>query len=134
MAAVITVTNELTLNGKNGSEKIIYGTIALDSSYPTNGEVLDLTQLPITDIKLLLVPPYKGYAFEFDDANSKLKAFNAGGNAIGTAALDTSNTYTDAAVNAAINGVTVTAGALAEVANATNLSALTAIPFLAFGN
>jgi len=49
--------------------------ITLDSSYPTGGEAITPQQLGLTALDFVLPSPAAGYIFEFDHANSKLKAF-----------------------------------------------------------
>lgn len=109
MSAAITVSDEFTLQGKNGTAKLLYGLIAFDASYPTGGEVLDLTELPVSDVKSLICGGYKGYTFEWDDGNSKLLAYQGDNDNAGDAP-----------------GV--------QVADTTDLSALTAIPFQMIGS
>lgn len=45
-----------------------------DSSYPTGGEVLDLTDQFPNEVLAVLVEPKNGYLFEYDRANKKIKA------------------------------------------------------------
>lgn len=86
------------------------GTIAFDSSYPTGGEALNLEALCGVDrVVLALIGPHKGYFFTYvytaTAANRKVKAWYADANAVAD-------------------------GALIEVANATSLATLTAVPVL----
>lgn len=82
--------------------------VAFDTSYPTGGE-------PITDAGLglskapdfVVIPPKAGYVFEYDGTNKKILA------------------YVEEAVAAG--------GPLLEVANTTNLSALTGVLVIAHG-
>lgn len=87
--------------------KFVTGTIAFDSSYPTNGESITTIADKFATVYGVLVSPASGYTFEYDIANKKVKAF-----------------WVDTTVDGA---------ALAEVANTTNLSALSAVPFIAWG-
>ena len=84
--------------------KIMQGSVALDSSYPTGGESVEFPFTP----QIVLAEPSAGYIFQYDYTNEKLKAYYAD--------------Y-DAAAD----------GALIEVANAVNLSALDDIRVLAIG-
>ena len=78
--------------------------ITFDSSYPTNGEALDLTAY-VSNIENVAIEESGGYVFQYDRTNKKLKAFNV-------AASDQTPT------------ADITAAALAEVTNATNLSSV----------
>jgi hypothetical protein len=49
----------------------------MDSLYPTNGEPLTARQFGLQQIYELHVSPSQGYIFEWDQANSMLKAFYA---------------------------------------------------------
>lgn len=82
-----------------------FGTIAFDSSYPTNGEAISFG---IANVSIVIVAPAGGYTFEYDSSAGKIKAYYG----------DYSSTSD---------------GALTEVANATDLSALTAVPYIAIG-
>ena len=90
-----------------GQLKIITGSIAFDNSYPTGGESMDISEM-FTNLLIVLFESKSGYVFEYDYSNKKVKA-RVGDN--------------DGASD----------GPLAEVANGTNLSALTAVRFLAIG-
>jgi len=89
-------------------ESIRVGTIAFDSSYPTNGEALAASDLNLRGIAFLLVSPKSGYVFEYDYSGNKLKAYYGDNN------------------NAAD-------GPLIEVPNTTDLSTLTGAKFIAIG-
>lgn len=81
------------------------GTIALDSSYPTNGELLNLEEfLGCDEVVFFAAAPTAGYLFSYEYATDKLKAW------IGD-------------FNAVADGVFIEAG------NGDNLAALTAVPF-----
>jgi hypothetical protein len=90
-----------------GSKFVKRGTLAFDDSYPSNGEGLSLATLGLSYVDEVRVGPTSGYIFEWDGTNKKIKAFW----------VDTS---TDGAP-------------LAEVANTTDLSALTAVPIVSIG-
>lgn len=90
-----------------GQLKILTGSIAFDSSYPTGGEAMDISDM-FTDLKAVFFESKRGYVFEYDYDNKKVKAMM--GNNDGAAD-----------------------GPLVEVADKTDLSALTAVKFLAVG-
>lgn len=83
-------------------------------------------------LSLQVVSSENGYLLGFDRNSGKFKAYRQGG-AISDIALSTSNTYTDAAVNAAVNGLTLTAAGLVEVSNDVDLGTFdfVAIGFIA---
>jgi hypothetical protein len=107
MALVVTKTDEARTQGQFRDTKRVTGTIAFDSSYPTNGELLQNSQLGLDTVTGVLVYPTSGYVFEYVSSTKKIKA------------------YQDNAVAAA--------APLGEVANTTDLSALTAVSFEALG-
>lgn len=109
MALVISNKSKNRVDGQFGPKMRVNGTIAFDSSYPTNGESLPVSQIGLQTVDKMFIPSYKGYTFEWDGTNKKVKAY-----------------YADYSVN--------TDGALIEVANAGDLSALTAVPFEAEGD
>lgn len=100
---------QLWIRGQS-RQNVILGEFALDSSYPTGG--YDISALfsefnaesSNTNI-VILVGSRAGYVFDVDFTNKKLLAYRQ----------------------------TAATGALAEVANAVNLSAVTRVPFVAFG-
>lgn len=105
MAATATVVKKFSLGG---TANLYVGTIAFDSSYPTGGEAIDISSGNET-LEFVHAQIEGGYAFSWDKANQKLIAW-----------------YGD--YNNASDGV------LIEVPNATDLSALTAIDFVAIGS
>lgn len=109
MAAVATILEDIPLGG---TRHLYRGTIAMDSSYPTGGEALDPSANTRFDFLLAkgggAAASGLGYQFEWDAANQKLVA-----------------TYGD--------NNNASDGPLIEVPNATDLSAQTAIPFIAIG-
>lgn len=144
MAATVTIRKR----GKFGNGLIVVADIALDSSYPTGGESITTQKFGLTVLDFVLPSPASGYVFEFDHVNSKLKAFTPTGSHThkfttgSTAAADATSgalaevaAGTESAVRlmgTAINtdyevvlSGTGTKVAGAEVANATNLSAVT---------
>lgn len=90
------------------SMRFVRGTIAFDSSYPTNGEAWDLSKIFPTEVQAVFIENKSGYIFEYDKTNKKLKAF-----------------YFD--YDAGADGPAI------EVANDVDLEALTGIGFLAIG-
>lgn len=87
----------ITLGGTN---RLLFGTVAMSSSYATGGDTLDMPG----DISLgegsVLIGQAGGYVLEYDGTNAKVKAYRDNG--------------------------TATAAALPEVAAAVNLSAVSA--------
>lgn len=104
MALTIAFDDQSRMDRKS----IRVGTIAFDSSYPTDGEALAAADLNLRGITWLMVSPKSGYVFEYDYTNSKLKAF-----------YGDNNNASD--------------GPLVEVPNTTNLSTLTDAKFFAIG-
>ena len=92
---------------KNRNFGIISGTIDFDASYPTGGEAFDLSG-KMQSLKGILFEHKAGYTFQYDYGNKKVLAYYAD--------------Y-DAAAD----------GALIQVADATNLSAVTGVRFFAYG-
>lgn len=120
----------------NGAERIsrnlgiIIGKIDITNYNSTTTEETNITRyfkasgqtgLEKGILSLQITSSENGYVLGFNKSTGKFKAYRTGSSAIGTAALSTTDTYTDAAVNAAINGVTTTAAAMAEVANDVDL-------------
>jgi hypothetical protein len=104
----LVVTFEKAVEQVSGSERTTYGTLAMDSLYPTNGEPFTARQFGLSRLFSLHVCPSQGFLFEVDYTARKLKAF-----------------YADA--DAASDGP------LIECANNTNLAALTAVRWEASG-
>lgn len=109
MAAVATILKDIPIGA---TEHLYIGTIALDSSYPTGGESID----PAANTRFEhlnakgggTAASGLGYGFEWNKAAQKLVV-----------------TYGDN--NNAADGPAI------EVPNTTDLSAMTAIPFIALG-
>lgn len=102
MAAVFTVTHR---ENRNGWQEV-FGTVALDNSYPTNGEAVDIDGLE--QVFHMSFGDASGYAPAFVRSTQKTKVY-----------YGDNNNASD--------------GPLIEVPNTTDLSALTAIPFHAYG-
>jgi len=145
LAASVTIKKRFKFGNGFG----VVADVAFDSSYPTNGEAVTAQQFGLTALDFVLPSPASGYIFEFDHTNSKLKAFTPTGIhthkfATGsTAAADATSgalaevaagtesavrlmgTAIDTDYEVVLSG-TGTKVAGAEVANDTNLSAVTA--------
>lgn len=85
--------------------RLVTGTIDFDSSYPTGGEAISL---PLNEVKGMLIENKAGYVFQYDRTNKKILAYYADYDAVAD-------------------------GALIQVPDTTNLSALTGVAFLAWG-
>lgn len=106
MAATVTVENKVSLGG---TVTLYSGTIAMDASYPSGGELIDSTGNERFDT--LIASSTSGYVFSWDAANQKLLAYvSKDPGAVGGADI-----------------------VLQQVANTTDLSAVTSIPFIAVG-
>lgn len=89
----------------------MWGTFAFDSSYPTGGEALaaaDIVNQFPGGVEQITIENAGGYIFKWDRANAKILAYFG----------DNDN---------------ASDGPLIEIANTTDLSALTAVPFVARG-
>lgn len=75
---------------------------AFDSSYPTGGESLTPNSVGLSEVKMAVIAPKAGYVFEYDYDNDKIKAYVGDNDAVAD-------------------------GAMAEVANATDLSGVTGV-------
>lgn len=117
--------------------KMISGSIAFDSSYPTGGELANgangITR-HFKSCKQVLCEQNSGYMFQYDATNTKIKvlvpfATQANG---GTAGAN--NTLVVANSQTEIAGTGTPAQyAGTEVSNAANLVALSAVRFVAYG-
>lgn len=142
-----------------GNRRAVFADVAFDSSYPTGGEALTPETLGLRTIDFLVVENASGYTFEYDRTNEKLKAFAGGGQAAHThdllyiggitatepVAIDGGDTLgknaatnrtiagADVATKGGVQPTTATIAAASEVANTTDLSALTAVRLLAIG-
>jgi len=106
MAAAVTLSGDWLHS--IGDLRLVTGTVAFDSSYPTGGESITAAAFGLGVVDFLIANASGGYVFFWDSANSKLIAYYADYNAAGD-------------------------GALIQVPDTTDLSALTAIPVLAIG-
>lgn len=130
--------------------RMIMGTIAFDSSYPTGGESLDFSG-KIKQVRVVLFETTAGYLFAYDYTNKKVLVYTptnehlhtitiTGGEAstvfigIASGANDVALSKTEATNRTGITGIqNAVAAAGAEVANATDLSALTSVRFTVYG-
>lgn len=127
--------------------RLVTGTIDFDASYPTGGEAISL---PLSEVNGMLIENKAGYSFEYDRVNKKVKAFTptvqhthdlllTGGQAAGDALQQLAGVVGKTAAGnvtaagGASNIQNKAAAAASEVANATDLSALTGVAFLAWG-
>ena len=102
------VTAALTTQTVVGDLRTVIGTVAFDSSYPTNGEALTAATLGLQDLRFVHFSANSGYVFEYDYTNSKVKVY-----------YGDNNNASD--------------GPLIEVPNTTDLSALSAVKYIALG-
>ena len=87
--------------------KIVTGTILFSTSYPTGGELMDMSKIFPKDLHLVIVEPKAGYIFLYDYTNKKVLAY-----------------WTGAGLSAV----------LAQITNGTNLSSSCAdVRFIAIG-
>lgn len=87
--------------------KIVTGTVAFDSSYPTGGEATTDISGHFTELLGVFFESKSGYTFSYDYTNNKVLAY-----------------WVDTTVDGA---------AQAQVANTTDLSAVTGVRFFAWG-
>jgi hypothetical protein len=57
------------------NKSVIFCDIAFDSSYAFGGEAITPASMGLVGISHLMVDPVKGYSFEWDKTNSKIKVF-----------------------------------------------------------
>ena len=103
---------------KMGNAYAVAADVTFDSSYPTGGEALTPATLGLNSIDVMLCETASGYMFQYDYANSKLKAFYPRAALTGSLVVaDTAATLTDDADVAAAAG--------AEVGNTADLHTVT---------
>jgi hypothetical protein len=102
------LTIENLERGSSGNLRVVTGTIAFDSSYPTGGESLTPANMALSRVQSVSILPKSGYVFEYDYTNSKVLAYYADYDAVAD-------------------------GALIQVPDTTNLSTLTGVRFNAIG-
>ena len=88
--------------------KILTGTFDFDDSYPTGGESFDVSNFFPKGVVAVIPSPKSGYVFEYDSDGEKLLAYYADYDAVDD-------------------------GALIEVADTTDLAAITDVKFVALG-
>ena len=88
--------------------KILTGTFDFDTSYPTGGESFDVSNFFPKGVVAVIPSPKSGYVFEYDSDDEKLLAYYADYDAVDD-------------------------GALIEVADTTDLAAITDVKFVALG-
>jgi hypothetical protein len=71
LAASVTVKKRF----KFGNGWGVVADVAMDNSYPTNGEALTPQQFGLNNLDFVLPSPASGYLFQYDHTNNKLKAF-----------------------------------------------------------
>ena len=102
-----------------GTRKMIVLDITFDSSYPTGGEALDLTDY-VGTIESVTIEQKDGYQFMYDRANKKVKVFSP---TLDVVIVDSDGpAASDNNLVAELDGTT--ANRATEVANLTNLSTL----------
>jgi hypothetical protein len=102
----MTVTTPLDSNGPPGDLRVVIGTINFDSSYPTGGEAFPMAAIGALSLAALIVLPKNGYQFAWDGNRTAPKVI----------------AYQQSAAT----------GALTQVPNTTDLSAVTAVQFVAY--
>jgi hypothetical protein len=121
MAATVAIKKR----SKFGNGYAVTADVTFGSSYPTGGEALTAQQFGLSALDFVLPSPAAGYIFEFDHANKKLKAFTpTRAQSAHSHTENTAATYTQNATTATAGAIS--AAAASEVANNTNLSAVTA--------
>jgi len=76
MALTITYKEDEGIVEKCGhGYKMVTGTLAFDSSYPTGGEAMDMSKIFPTDLHLVLFEFNSGYSFQYDYSNKKVLAY-----------------------------------------------------------
>lgn len=112
---------------------LISGTIAFDSSYPTGGEdITDITD-KFKECLQIQCDNFGGYLFTFDKTNSMLKVLAPVDVVAGSGTAATNNFVFKNTVLEVDGTGTAFQVPGAEVLNTTDLSALTAVRFIALG-
>jgi hypothetical protein len=117
-----------------GDIKFLTGKISFDNSYPTGGEALDLSA-HFDTLLGVMIENKAGYSFEYDYTNKKVKAFVPVGVIADAGVSDANNTIMKSAAGTLEVAGTGTAfqQAAVEVADTTDLSALTGVRLIAWG-
>lgn len=148
----LTISNQKT--SVFGNKRTSTFDVAFDSSYPTGGESLSLGTLGLSEVDIVLISQKSGYVLEYDYTNNKVLAYrsaafthahslifkaNAAANAVTMAANSLHNatagdlTVVGGGADGGIASYTGAAATLTEVADTTDLSALTGVRFMAIG-
>lgn len=132
MSVTVAVTREFHTNGQLHR----FGTITFDSSYPTGGESVTANNFKLGDGSFdLRVFPAAGYTFEYDKTNKKIKAFTpavttgattAADSTSGALALNDAGAEGTFRVMGSAESTTHKLGAMQELANTVDLSAVVA--------
>ena len=73
-----------------GRMRITQGQIAMSASYATNGDTISPGDVGLTELKTLMLQPFKTpRLFEFDAVNSKIKSYTA----LGTEVVNTTDLH-----------------------------------------
>ena len=127
MSLSVTVKEQFT----EGKARVVRGTLAFDTSYPTGGEPLAASAIGLSGIEQIdIAYADAGYVFDYDKSNEKLKVFEGGAaahtHAITAQATDSVSGGTPAGTNST-SSVTGTADAQAFTGTAplTNLDLAT---------
>lgn len=106
LTATLDQRSPIRIGNTKSSHGILTGTVAFDSSYPTGGEDVTAVSKYFRKILRMTFNSDSGYLFEWDKTNNKILVY---------ATADT------------------VAGTRNQVADTTDLSALSAIDFIAIG-
>lgn len=122
-------------NSALANKRVVFAELAFDSSYPTGGESLTANALGLLDIDRVFVEPKDGYTFEYDHSASKLKAMVPVNVVAGSGTAATNNfVFKSATGTLEVDGTgTAFQVAAAEVANTTDLAALTGVKVMVIG-
>lgn len=136
MALTITIIKRSNIGGA----KAVVADIDFDSSYPTGGESLTAANLGLDTVSLVLASPKSGFTYEYDYTGSKLKALCPGvvTTAAGAGVLDdfplSGTGATAASIGLTAGNATTRFGAQVEIADTVDLSGITDVRIVAFGN
>lgn len=86
-------------------QKFEVGTFALDSEYATGGEAITFPDMP-KQVMAVIIQPKGGYVFDYDITNGKVIVYGQASNVL---------------------------GALTQIAASVDLSALSNVPYVAYG-
>lgn len=134
----LTITKIRRVNA--GSCKVGVFDVDFDSSYPAGGESLTAANLGFNTVDLVICAPKSGFSFDYDYTNSKLKVLCPGvvTTAAGAGTLDdfplSGLGATTASVGLTAGNATTRFGAQVEIADTVDLSTLTDVRIIVFGN